>query len=344
VKSLAAGAPAIYMEDWAATYGPSILVDPEAEVTDDAELVEDGPGVLAFHAGLPDDGRGRLAFVDGVRRGEGALYLDVGGTFVNGVAGAHGVGAAVLEPGRPFRFERCEVTRMVILGGGERVELPEVANGYRWTTASTPKSTPTAPLDELQVRMRAAEGRLAEELCAEGYLTLVDGPLFYVRSRDVPVVGVTKTHHRRLLPLEHHVKVGDLGPGERTSLFRMAAERFSAYVRLAPRTRTSGPWAGIVRIEVPSAAGLAEAVAVADQAAGLLPRFAGVAHVDPRAPQNLQPTGALERHLRHLLGDTGLATRAIRASIAALTGGGGDDVAPPATSPRQLVGAGGSPR
>lgn len=333
MNSLAAGAPAIYMEDWAAAYGPAMLVDPEAEVDDDADLVEDGPDVLAFHDGTPDDGRQPFAFVDGVRRGEGALYLHGEGTFVSGVAGAHGVGAAVLEPGRPFRFERCEVTRLVIVGGGTRVELPDVAGGYHWVSASTPLTTPKAPLDELQVRMRSHEGRLAEELCAAGYLTLVDGPLFYVRSRDRPVVGITKTHHRRLLPPAHHQRVGLLGPGQRTSLFRLGEERFSAYVRLAPGSRTSGPWAGIVRIELPAAAGLSEAVRVACRVAGMLPRFAGVPHVDPRAPQNLQPTGALERHLRHLLGDGGLASRAIRTAIAQLAG----DEAPPPR--RQLVGA-----
>ncbi|HEY8544837.1 MAG TPA: hypothetical protein VIL36_07310, partial [Acidimicrobiales bacterium] len=256
MNSSAAGAPAIYMEDWAAAYGPAMLVDPEAEVGDDAELVEDGPDHLAFHDGTPDDGRRPFAFVDGVRRGEGALYLDGPDGTLFGVAGAHGVGAAVLEPGRPFRFERCEVTRMVILGGGSRVQLPEVAGGYRWVAASTPLTTPKAPLDELQVRMRSHEGRLAEELCSAGYLTLVDGPLFYVRSRDLPVVGVTKTHHRRLLPPAHHERVRLLGPGQRTSLFRLGEERFSAYVRLAPGTRTSGPWAGIVRIELPASTGL----------------------------------------------------------------------------------------
>ena len=340
MNSLSAGAPAIYMEDWAATYGPAMLVDPEAEVGDDAELVEDGPDVLAFHDGTPDDGTRPFAFVDGVRRGEGALYLEAGSTLASGVAGAYGVGAAVLEPGRPFRFDRCEATRVVVMGSGLRVELPEVAGGYRWVTASTPLATPKAPLDALQERMRASEGRLAEGLCADGYLTLVDGPLYYVRSRDVPVVGVIKTHHQRLLPVPHHERVGLLEAGQRTSLFRMGTHRFSAYVRLAPRTRTSSPWAGIVRVELPATTGLAEASRVACLVAGMLPRFAGVAHVDPRAPQNLQPTGALERHLRHLLGDAGLASRALRTAVARLVGDEAHPGAAPPVDARQLVDAG----
>ena len=54
-----------------------------------------------------------------------------------------------------------------------------------------------------------------------------------------------------------------------------------------------------------------------------VPRFAGVPHRDPRAPQNLQPIGALETHLRHLLGHPGLATRAVREAVAALVGATG---------------------
>jgi hypothetical protein len=57
--------------------------------------------------------------------------------------------------------------------------------------------------------------------------------------------------------------------------------------------------------------------AMADSFALFIPRYAGIPYIDPRAPQNLQPVGALESHLRHLLGDVGLAERAIRDAIAA---------------------------
>jgi hypothetical protein len=49
-----------------------------------------------------------------------------------------------------------------------------------------------------------------------------------------------------------------------------------------------------------------------------LPRYAGLGHIDPRAPQNLQPVAALERHLRHGLGDIALAVRATREAVAVL--------------------------
>ena len=67
-----------------------------------------------------------------------------------------------------------------------------------------------------------------------------------------------------------------------------------------------------------------EAIRTADLVAATLPRYAGIPWLDPRAPQNLQPVGALERHLRHSLGDSRLASRAVRESVARLTHGNED--------------------
>ena len=73
------------------------------------------------------------------------------------------------------------------------------------------------------------------------------------------------------------------------------------------------PWAGIVRCEATGTLPLATVVALADTVTVALPRFASVAHKDPRAPQNLAPIGALERLLRHRLGDAQICYRALRA-------------------------------
>ena len=110
-------------------------------------------------------------------------------------------------------------------------------------------------------------------------------------------------------------RVPELGSAQRTPLF-LARESYSAYVRIAPPVPFGSPWGGIVRIEVPESQGLARAQRRADQVAVTLPRFAGVAHKDPRAPQNLLPIGALERQLRHRLGPADRAARAIRLSVA----------------------------
>jgi hypothetical protein len=306
---------AVFVEDWAATYGSPYLVWDDDTGDGGVELVEDRE--LTVHRGA-EYLDGPVAFVDGVRRGEATLYLLEGGVTTRAVAGAHACGAVVAIPQRRCDYDACAVWRMVIWGAGRRAELTPVKGGWSWSSHSVASDDPGAPLQELQRRMREAEGRLAEDLCDHGYLAIVDGPLNFIRSRDLPVVGFVKTHHRALLPPDQHAKVPDLAPGERTSLFRKRQDIYCAYLRLAPRSATAGPWAGIVRIELPASTGLREAVHVADRVAASLPRYAGVAHIDPRAPQNLQPIGALEWHLRHLLSDEGLAARAVRTSVACL--------------------------
>jgi hypothetical protein len=309
----------LFVEDWQAAYGSPYLVVPDDAVVGTTELVEDGPTVLRAHPGRPPSAA-RLAFVDGVRRVEARLYTvdDVDGAIARGVAGAHACGAVLVDGETTPAFGHVAAVRHLIFGSGVVGGLPALPGGWAWQASSITGSEPDAPLAELQRRMRQAEGQLAEQLCADGWLAVVDGPLTFVRSADLPVVGFVKTHHRMLLPVAQHAAVPRLlDVATRTSLFAHA-DRYSAYVRLAIPDRHAGPWSGIVRIELPQAAGLADAVRTADAVTGLLPRFAGVPHRDPRAPQNLQPVGALETHLRHLLGAPRLAVRAVRDAVAQL--------------------------
>ncbi len=55
---------------------------------------------------------------------------------------------------------------------------------------------------------------------------------------------------------------------------------------------------------------------LADATAQTLPRFAGRPGVDPRAPQNLTPVGALEARLRHRLGSSSFLSRSLQAHLA----------------------------
>lgn len=314
----------VFVEDWGATYGSPYLVVADDTGTDAAALAEDG-AELRSHSGHPYRAAdGPIAFVDGVRRGEASLWIEdpATGAGGRGVAGAHGCGVVIADGISPAVFGETRVRRLAIWGSGLRGRLPDVPGGWSWESCSVADPNPDAPLRDLQTRMRQEEGGLAESLCAEGFLTVVDGPLNFVRSRDLPIVGYVKTHYRALLGPDQHRRIPQLGPGERTSLFRLGADRYSAYLRLAPIGATASPWTGIVRIEIPQSAGLADAVVVADRVAGILPRFAGIAHRDPRAPQNLQAIGALETHLRHLLGHPGLATRAVREAVAQLVATG----------------------
>jgi hypothetical protein len=310
----------VFVEDWGASYGSPYLVMPDDSGSHTAVLVEDGDELRQHPGQVYRPADGPVAFVDGVRRGEASLWLqnDLTGVGARGLAGGHACGAVIADGVDRPSYGETRVRRLAIWGSGLMGRLPDIAGGWSWISCSVADPHPDAPLKDLQTRMRQEEGRLAESLCADGYLTIVDGPLNFVRSRDLPVVGYIKTHHRALLDPEHHRRITELAAGERTSLFRLGDDRYSTYVRLAALGPRTSPWAGIVRLEVPQSVGLDDARIVADRVTGALPRFAGVPHRDPRAPQNLQPVGALETHLRHLLGHAGLATRAVREAVMGL--------------------------
>ena len=64
-----------------------------------------------------------------------------------------------------------------------------------------------------------------------------------------------------------------------------------------------------------------EVTRLGDLTATLLPPLASVPYKDPRAPQNLVPISALERELRHRLGDQHVLYPTLRAAAAASPGG-----------------------
>ena len=299
----------VYVEEWQAHYGTPLHIDGDIDALSGGELVEDH----ASFALDPESSRSdQLAFVDGVRRGDAYLYLEdaATGALAHGVAGAHARGTALWEAGT-MRCEHIESTWLVIWGSGFIADLPEVPGGYRWQSASVADPDHDAPLRELQRRMRLAEGQLAERLAVEGWTVVCDGPLNFVRSTDLPVCGFVKTHHRPLLAPEDHAKVATLRGDQRSPLF-CVSDRYSCYMRLVERGPAHGPWHGIVRLEFSQSAGLQEAKRVADQVTVMLPRFAGISYIDPRAPQNLQPIGALETQLRRRLGHPHQAAMAVR--------------------------------
>ena len=68
-------------------------------------------------------------------------------------------------------------------------------------------------------------------------------------------------------------------------------------------------------LRVESAAGEAEALALAAVSLSVFPRLASRPFRDPRAPQNLVPVGALERELGRRLGSAALVRRRLLAYI-----------------------------
>lgn len=302
----------LLFEEWGASYGSPYLVD-EDSGDDEAELAEPAEPFARTPAPIAV---GELAFVDGVRRAEGLVYhRDTGGALARGIVGAHACGAVLLGGEDPPALRHLRTRRIVVMGGGRRAELPGTT-GYAWESHAIGSTDPDAPMQDLQRRMREAEARLAELLSAEGWLTVVDGPLNFVRSLDQPVVGYVKTHLRRRLAPELHARVPSVGVGQRTPLF-LARQSYSAYLRIAAAGPFASPWSGVVRVEVPESQGLTAAQDRADAVTCALPRYAGVPHKDPRAPQNLLPIGALERQLRHRLGPADRAARAVRLAVTA---------------------------
>ncbi len=257
-----------------------------------------------------------MAFIDGVRHGEASLYaVCADGSLARGVAGVLGAGAVICSPATTPVIAATHIERVVIWSDGAKFELPDVSGGWGWVVHSVAKSDPKGPLDELQLRMRRAEESIAVDLIKLGHLVIVDGPLYFPLRRDLDAVGYIKTHHRPLLKPEHRSIIRQLGVAQRTSLFQIGTDRYSSYIRIAQPSRDAGPWAGIVRIDLPASNGIEQAVKRADMLASRLPRYAGVPHRDARAPQNLQPIGGLEHHLRHLLGHPGLGERAVREAV-----------------------------
>jgi hypothetical protein len=305
----------LHVEGWAPEYGAA--VEPEADLTPAEGSVnvdvEDRP--WAPVPGL-DDGVATIAFVDGVRRVDARLLLDAAAGPIAGLCGSYGVGAARWDrPGRHSEVVGATVHRVAVMGSGEAPLLPPLPNGLTYEPMSVADDDPASLVRALHDAMRRREARLAEDLAASGVFVVADGPLYEYGVGEK--VGYVKSHRRTYLTGEHAAIVGLLPSGHRSPLFTIGEggyRRYSWYVRLAERG-SGHSWSGIARCEASVHLDLARVVAVADRCAAVLPVVASQPHLDPRAPQNLVPVGALERDLRHRLGDAGLVLRALRSAV-----------------------------
>jgi hypothetical protein len=195
--------------------------------------------------------------------------------------------------------------------------LPHLPLGITYRSIAVADDDPAALIGAFHDAMRRAEAELAEDLGRSGYFVVADGPLY--EYTDVPKLGYVKSHRRAYLPETHAAIVGDLPAGHRTPLFTIGDARFrrySWYLRLVDRARGHS-WSGIVRCEASAALDRGAVITIADRSAAVLPIVGSEPHVDPRAPQNLVPIAALERDLRHRLGDAGLVLRALRSALEA---------------------------
>ena len=307
----------LHVEGWAPEYGASVEPDEALAPAEGAVdvTVEERPWEPI--AGV-DDGIPVVAFVDGVRRVDARLLLDDDAGPVPGICGSFAVGA-VLWHREERRSEVVEaaVHRLSILASGRSAVLPDPGLGLAYTPVSVDDDDPSSLIRAFHHAMRRAEAHLAEDLAGAGYFVVADGPLYEYTATEK--MGYVKSHRRNYLGDEHGEIIGRLGGGERTPLFTIGEGRFrrySWYLRLSDRGEAHS-WAGVVRGEASSHLERSRVGALADRAAAVLPRVASAPHLDPRAPQNLVPIGALEKQLRHRLGDAGLVLRALRTAVGA---------------------------
>lgn len=313
----------LYVENWAPEYGapiehdPSLapsesVIDTTVEATDWAPRQPDASAADSVEA---------MCFVDGVRRVDARLTLDEPEGPIPGLCGSLGVGATHWDRTVPrATFGNVLIERLAVVGSGRVVEVPAAGN-LRYEPVSVAGDDPAELIRYFHGRMRKAEAELSSQLAAEGHLVIADGPVYETKPQSV--IGFIKTHRVNYLPLEETGTVRRLSAGTRTPIFLMDGvmfQKYSWYLKLAdiPGGHT---WSGVVRCEVASSLGIEQATFYADVATLLLPQTAPPLHIDPRAPQNLVPIGALERELRRNLGDAGLVYRALRESIGQSTNG-----------------------
>lgn len=312
----------VYLDPWAPDYGSDLpgdapdTADDTLDVDPDVELPRARWRALAADPDRPLPPS--VAFIDGVRRLEARLRVRGPDGLAHGAFGSLGAGAAVCAGGVAAIAE-TRIERVLALGSGLSLPAPvAVSPGLAYEPLSSADTQPDAPLARLQEAMRAAEERLAQELSAgDDTLVVCDGPLRPAAfgGGGGPLVGYVKRLHETYLDAALMPTVAGLPPGTRTPLFALRApERFARlawFLRLAAPQPGDLDLAGLVRLEVADDVGLETARRLADACAALLPRFAPSRGRDPRAPQNLLPIGALERHLRRLLGDPRVIRRHI---------------------------------
>jgi hypothetical protein len=316
-----AAPPRIRLQAWSPDYGSPNEIDYGDEPDAYATIPTEEPFGFVLP---PPSAEVPLAFVDGIQQVEANLVQEFEDRVVPGIACAYAVGAVVIPVGADPEYKHCRAERLVVWTAGLAFDLPEVTGGWRWRSVSVPDTGIKSAQGEMVSHRRTGEATLGHTLDNEGWWVVCDGTdgrLFTPRPTGEPrvIVGCIKSHHVQLLPHPQALKLPELPERHRTTLFRTPSNRYSCYLRLGAPEPWQAALSGIIRLEFAGNYELAQLRTVADVVAYHLPRYAGVPHVDPRAPQNLQPIGALETYLRRLLGDGTLARRALHDAIGGLT-------------------------
>lgn len=261
----------------------------------------------------------RIIFVDGVQRTEAWGRIEIDGATVDAALGSVAVGAAVSYEGRAeIAFdEPWRVHRVYAVAGSVSVDpllMQAGSHEMRFEPSISTQRGRNGVGQAMNNRRAELERAFAEKLADEDALVVLDGRLSFDPGPIQQVVGMAKTIHRNYLNgLPENAIIAALGPCERTPVFRIrygATTRYSWYLRLPFTRAIHHSLAGIVRLETPEI-GEQAAIRLANLTSYHLPPFASQPQHDPRAPQNLVPIGALEKRLRHEMGDAAWLRRTI---------------------------------
>ncbi len=308
----------ISLDPWSAEYGSAFdIEEEEAEEAPNFEvdpLVESSNwshGIVPQPLPFPE----RVAFVDGVQRIESWARVDDGESSSVAVLASVAVGCTISTPG-DASVSVDYISRVLAVGGTTRADSLVVPVRGRDLVFETLPATGTGRHGAMQaaaVRRRDLEQTSIQKHLPTTPLVIADGRLNDLSRGPNQLAGIAKTLHQLYLSGEQRALIPRLDAGERTPLFTIKdswGSRVSWFLRL-PHTRAiHHSYAGIIRIEIPLD-DTRSPVDVADMLAHNLPRFASRPEHDPRAPQNLLPVGALEKRLRHELGDQTFIRRAI---------------------------------
>jgi hypothetical protein len=279
------------VEAWAPEYGAPLDGDELVATTAEVDLDVEVPAADWAPRAPPPLTRppASILFTDGVRRIDARVWLtDDGGRARPGICASFAAGAVRCD-GRAV-VVAAHVERGLFTAAGDAQTI-ETGHGA-YAVQAVGGESPEVLSQGLQQRMGALEVEVAHRQSGAAGLVVVDGPLRTVGPYPSGTVGYVKTHATSYLPEGPDRVIAALAPGQRTPLFCLTfplQTKWSWYLRLPE----------------------ADAVALADTTAAVLPRFASQRHKDPRAPQNLVPIGGLERRLRHVLGDADLLFRAL---------------------------------
>jgi len=284
--------------------------------------------------------------VDGKRRMESRVFVeDADGESGIGGFGAYVVGAVNLCPhgSRPAALMGVRAQRLLAHAPGLRVDPYRLSprdphtGRLEYQPVQADSAEPLAPLHKLQSVMLGEEQKLSHELASQvpfdemddreplTSLTLQDGPLRRRANLGGAVVGYVKTMQTQYLPTDRVGLLSELKPGERTPIMHLTSEtgkttRFIWYVRLCEAAFYQHPMSGVMRLEMyaPDEPDFLPPIVreVANISGTLLCRLASLPHKDPRAPQNLIPTAALEQAMTRAMGSADLVNRRLRAHIA----------------------------